>query len=371
MLPPLLPFIMWEFGLTYFEVGLLSASFIFTNAMLQFPMGLMADRYNRRNMAVLGLVAASIATLLTASSRILTHLMIFQALAGIGASTYHPVGGSLISEVYPRQVRGKAMGIHLGIANLGSFMTPVAVGFLMLTIGWRSCFILFSLPGFVVAAVFWLMVKERRRTASSSTKLNLNVRRLITNRTLLILSLVFIISSMRYRGVTTFVPLLAVNAYNLEASIAAMLLGFIYLMGSVAPLIGGTLSDRFGRRYLAAVLFAVTALVIYLLASAPTVPLFILGLLLFGFSITASGPILTAFTADTVPRELWGSAFGFLFTMGMGIGVLIPPMVGYLTDVAGFYTAFTILALISSTGAVLILKAREAPRSDIKDQEVT
>lgn len=173
LLPPLIPLIKWEFGLTYFEVGLLSASFILTNAMLQFPMGMMADRYNRKIMAVLGLVAASVATLLTASSQVFIHLVIFQAMVGIGASTYHPVGDSLISEVYPRRVRGRAMGIHLGVANLGSFITPIVAGFLMLIIGWRSCFILFSLPGFVVAMVFWLMVEESHRE-SSRPELNLS-----------------------------------------------------------------------------------------------------------------------------------------------------------------------------------------------------
>jgi MFS family permease len=136
-LGPLLPFIIPAFNLNYTQAGRLGFTYYLVYGIFNYPSGHWADRYGRKRMIFLFLIISSVATLLMAFSHSFWQLLIFCGLAGLGGGLYHASGTSLVSDVFPAQRRGFALGIHGSGGALGILLTFILGGGIASLFGWR------------------------------------------------------------------------------------------------------------------------------------------------------------------------------------------------------------------------------------------
>jgi MFS family permease len=113
VLVPLLPLLRQDFGLNYFQSGVLVSSFSLSYGFGQIPMALLADRFSRRSLIVLGLIGTS----LSAMAVVLTNaywqmIPCFIALGLLGA-TYHAPASSFLSQSVQPDQRGRSLGTHI------------------------------------------------------------------------------------------------------------------------------------------------------------------------------------------------------------------------------------------------------------------
>jgi hypothetical protein len=111
-LPPILPLLVNDFAISYAEAGGLLTVFYVVYSVFQLPAGALADRIGQRWILAIGMVVLSGGILLAAGAQDYRTLVFAEALAGLGGSTYHPAGMSLISDLEGTSTEGKAMGIH-------------------------------------------------------------------------------------------------------------------------------------------------------------------------------------------------------------------------------------------------------------------
>lgn len=102
--------------------------------------GTVGDRYGRKialgaGMAVFGLGAIGAA--LSDSS---SMLIVMRGIQGLGAAFALPATLSIITDVFPREERGKAIAIWTAIGALGIALGPALGGYLVDTFGWNSVF---------------------------------------------------------------------------------------------------------------------------------------------------------------------------------------------------------------------------------------
>jgi MFS family permease len=136
-------------------------SYVLLLAGLLLLAGSVGDRFGRRRWMAVGLAifgAASAGAALATSS---AFLIAMRGLQGVGAAFVLPATLSIITDVFPRHERAKAIGIWTGVGALAIGIGPALGGYLVTHVGWSAVFWL-HVP-IVIAALFGLLIVPESR----------------------------------------------------------------------------------------------------------------------------------------------------------------------------------------------------------------
>jgi len=153
------------------------------------------------------------------------------------------------------------------------------------------------------------------------------------------------------------------------AGLTHTMAGYVWSAASLANiparLVGGFLGDRFPKNILLGIATMLMAVSTYVLAIASSEEMAFAYAILYGLGWGMRTPIMNALQADYFGRKSLGKIVGWLQSLSLPITISAPILIGYMADVQGTYRwAFTITALVSIPGAVLILLAtRPKPRA--------
>lgn len=120
-------------------------------------------------------------------------------------------------------------------------------------------------------------------------------------------------------------------------------MSLFHLMGIVASLSMGTLSDKLGRALVILIVGSISAacsFVIGWLIGLPIGFIFVIGMI-YAFSALGDSPILSAGITESVEPSYLGAAFALRGLLGFGAGALSPLMFGALLDLANPGSAYT------------------------------
>lgn len=166
----LAPFIKAELGLTNTQIGLLTGLLFATfYATIAIPIAWMADRYNRVNIVSAALIVWSGFTALTGFAGSFLHIGLARMGVGIGEAGGSPPSHSIISDLYDKENRPKAlaiysMGIPFGIM-FAYFATAMIAGETADNVPWRRIFIFLGCVGIGLAVLVRLVLREPIRGA--------------------------------------------------------------------------------------------------------------------------------------------------------------------------------------------------------------
>jgi EmrB/QacA subfamily drug resistance transporter len=137
-------------------------SYLLVFAGLLLTMGTIGDRFGRKRALQTGLAlfgGASLAVLFVDSAN---GLIAVRAAMGIGGALIMPATLSIISNVFPREERGKAIGIWAGMASMGIGLGPLFGGLLLEYFDWTSVFLLNVPVAAIAIAAGAILVPESR-----------------------------------------------------------------------------------------------------------------------------------------------------------------------------------------------------------------
>src|SRR6476469_1496808 len=131
-------------------------------AVLLVTGGRLGDLFGRRRTFLFGVVTFAASTAFIGFAQTDTWLVAGRAIQGISAAFMMPGTLSIISNTFPAEERGKAIGTWAGVSALALAIGPVVGGFLVQNVSWQSIFFL-NLPVAVGAVVITLFaVRESR-----------------------------------------------------------------------------------------------------------------------------------------------------------------------------------------------------------------
>jgi ACS family glucarate transporter-like MFS transporter len=261
-----------EFRLTDVQLGAVFSAFVFGYALVQPFAGRMADALGAYRSVAIAIVWWGVFTAITAlvPSNLEYSLAILigvRFLLGIGEAVIFPATNRLVSMWIPSRERGLANGVIFAGVGIGGGVAPPLVTFIMITFGWRWAFYASALIGFVVGALWLILVRDRpqdRRAVGAEERAYIEAgvgaikpatpgrsgwwRPILDRQVALLTFSYFCYGYVAYIFFSWFfVYLSTVRGLNLKASAFYAMLPFIAM--TVFSTLGGLLSDRLVTLY--------------------------------------------------------------------------------------------------------------------------
>jgi EmrB/QacA subfamily drug resistance transporter len=374
-----LPSIQKDLGATISGLEWTINGYTLSFAVLLATGGRLGDIFGRRRMFLVGVVVFAVTSATAGLAPDQTSLVISRVVQGVGAALMMPGTLSIITDAFPPEERGKAMGTWAGVSALALAVGPVLGGFLTEHVSWRAIFYI-NIPvaiGAVLATLF--AVRESRDTSVGREVDYAGVAILTAGLTALILALVegnawgwsspeiiallvgaavalpvFVFVENRVKAPMVQFDLLSDRNF-LGAVVVAMVISFgmlgvffflaLYMQDilhyspleagvrflpstlmivGVAP-VAGRLSDRFGPRWLIAgglVLVAASLFSFSRIAVDSTYLDLLPGFMLLGIGIAMTMSPMTSAAMNAVPVQKAGVASGVLSMFRMVGGSL-------------------------------------------------
>ncbi|WP_174876213.1 MFS transporter [Acrocarpospora corrugata] len=139
-------------GATQGELEWAMNSYTLVFAGLLFTFGVLGDRFGRKRMLLIGMVLFGLASLASAYSQDPMQLIIARSLMGIGGAAIMPATLAIISNVFPINERGKAIGIWAAGVGIAVAIGPITGGLLLEHFWWGSVFLI-NVPIVLLAIV--------------------------------------------------------------------------------------------------------------------------------------------------------------------------------------------------------------------------
>jgi EmrB/QacA subfamily drug resistance transporter len=122
-------------------------SMMLPSAVLQIPFGKVGDMIGRKKLLVTGIIlfsAASFCCLFVESGAL---LLVMRFVQGIASAMMFGVSVAIIMNIFPREERGKAIGINTAVIYMALAAGPFLGGMATHYFGWRSIFLITALMG--------------------------------------------------------------------------------------------------------------------------------------------------------------------------------------------------------------------------------
>lgn len=370
---PLFEFLKKDFLLSDFELGLLGTVFMVVHSLASVPLGILADRWIRKNIIAIGVIIWSLATFISGLVQNFHQLLFARSIVGTGEAAYGPAATSIIADKYPESKRAWASSIfHLGMFA-GGTLGMISAGVIGTYLGWRMCFFIVGIPGLILATLSWKIyepykVPRGNIFASGKSRLNLKYD---TKEILSLFELKPFISVLAGGVLLTFtsgaiiswITEFLVRYHTYTVSEASLTIGFIILSAGLMGIYsGGYLADFFYNKFtiprslVIAVGFLISTPMLLLVVNTET-NFILLAAIFFGsfFMAWYYGP-LVAIIQDIVPSGLKATAYAFyLFFVHLLGDTTSPSVIGKISDLSSLKFAFYLPIATNFLGALFFL----------------
>ena len=341
--------------------GALASATLLASAGGGMLFGVIADRYGRTRALMGSVLVYSIFTAACGFANNVWQLAVFRVLLGIGMGGEWASGAALVSETWPAQHRGKALGFMQSAWAIGYGLAALVTMIVLPRWGWRAVFFVGILPAFFTLWVrrnveepeIWRTLQSKPAAARMpfATIFAPGMWRITVAITLMNACTMF-----AWWGFNLWLPgylVMPQSAGGVGLSTTIMT-SFVIAM-QVGMWFGyvtfGFISDQIGRRrsYVIYTLTAATLIGVYVSIRLP-VALLLLGPAV-AFFATGYFSGFGAVTAELYPTDIRATAQGFTYNIGRIASAAAPYTVGSLAQSRGFDVA------LSTTSVAFVLAA--------------
>ena len=354
--------IMRELSISRETAGALGSLTLLASAAGGIAFGVVADRYGRTRALIASVLIYSIFTAACGFAQTVAQLAVFRIFLGIGMGGEWASGAALVSETWPAQHRGKALGLMQSAWAVGYGAAALVTGLVLPVWGWRAVFFIGILPAFftlwvrrsVEEPALWQAAARARTSWSEALEamflppmLGLTLAVTIMNA----------FTMFAWWGFNLWLPsYLRSPAAQGGVGLSPQVMAMFVLAMQVGMWFGyvtfGFISDRIGRKrtYIGYLLTAAVLLYVYVSIRQPTA-LLVLGPFV-AFVATGYFSGFGAVTAEIYPTAIRATAQGFTYNIGRIASAVAPLAVGTLAETQGFGAALSMSSLAFLLAAV-------------------
>ena len=364
---PLLPaFLFLALGASPFAIGVIEGFAESVASLLKLFSGYISDRFGTRKLLVfIGYALAAITRPFLAFAGTWPQVLTVRLTDRVGKGIRGAPRDALIAGSVPKKDRGFAFGFNRAADHFGAVLGPIAAFLLLMIFAvdpqnptlreYQQVFLFASVPVVIGLLIVGIFVRENAKKPAAPTEpapppLKLSLHGFDGNfKRYLVIVAIFTLSNS-----TDAFLLLRATQVGISPAVLPLLWMTLHFSKVVFSLLGGGLSDRFGRKGVIVSGWIVYALVYcgfaFVTSAWQCWALFIVYGAYFGLTEGAE----KAFVADMVPEGKRGTAYG-LFNLAIGITVFPASLLfGLLWTEFNEVTAFLLSAGVSIVAVVLL-----------------
>jgi MFS family permease len=351
---PVLPLFAASLDATPAEIGWIVMASTIPGILISYPAGALSDHLGKRRVLLASLVVFATAPFLYLVIETAWQLMAVRFYHGFATAIFGTVASAAIAARYSAD-RAARLSTYSSVTIVGRSIAPFLGGTLISLASFGAVYVACAIAGMLALGAGLLLRDHEPRP---TTKLELphfwaSLKTVLRDRGIMLVSLVEAAQYLVFGAIEAFLALyassLGIPAWQIGAILGVQLLSIVF----AKPLMG-KVSDRVGRRRVILPGLLIGAASVVLL---PYFPNFI-GLsalsLVFGLGFASVTSSTAALVADLTRDGRYGSSMGVLRTV-MDVGQSIGPVLtGFMVGVAGYASAFTLLAAILAAAALML-----------------
>lgn len=365
---PLLPFFLTRvLGAGAVSLGIVEGAAEAANSVLKILSGRIADRSARKRPLVLfGYSVSSLARPLIAVTTNWPQVFMVRVLDRVGKGVRGAPRDAMLATWATPQTRGKVYGFHRAMDHAGAVLGPALASVFLLFFPdrYRTLFALTIVPGAIAVALILLVKEETEANSAADIRLEPDGVDDTDSRTAARQELpraftmfMMVLTLFALGNSTDAFLLLKLTDVAGSAKYVPLMWAALHVVKATTSVVGGSWSDRIGRRTVIALGWLVYAVVYAGFAVSTTLEALVVWFLVYGFYFGFAEGTEKALVADLAPEARRGLAFG-IYNAVQGIGALAASVVfGVLWSAYGPAVAFGVGAALGLTATALLFAA--------------
>lgn len=317
----------WSIEKLFASWGIIPLAIVFLNI----PAGLIGDKYGIRKVVGIGIIIMSIAGALRGLSDSYLEFMIWTFVFGCTFPFAAVLLPKALGVYFTSKELGMANGIVLGAYGAGAAFSLMFSGTIISSAvgGWQNVVYLYGVLSLIIGIVWLMTVKDRPVEEPSTEGAKVSTAGillgLLKNREVLVLCLIYFLTTGAWLGISGAYPSLAVNGRGLEPQVAHFVISIALVAFVIGCFIIPTVSDKIGLRrpiYCIGIFLSGLCMFITCVSKPPMIWVWvsIWGLAGAGIPLIFSMPM----EMPQVGPAIGGTAIGLIMAVGNLGGFLFP-----------------------------------------------
>jgi MFS family permease len=360
LLNVLYPLLQSQFGLSYGAIGALKTCYSGAMATGQIPSGHLAERFGGVRILAIGTMLIAAGYCLAGLSGSLYGVIAGLLLAGLGASTQHPIGSSLVAAAYRGPRSRTALGTYNFTGDVGKVLLPALFALIAAALGWQQALVIMAALAVLGAGIILASLKPivTHGTAEPSKAVAGQDR----PWAYWLLFSIHIADDLVRTGFLIFLPFL-LRDKGADLPTIGLGLSLMFAGGAAGKLVMGWVGERLG--VVPSVVLTEVATTLLILAALPlSLDYALLLLPAVGLMLNGTSSVLYGTVPEFVSPERRTKAFAVFYTGGSVASATGPLLFGLLGDVIGLTTALAAVACVALTTVPMVWALRPAFRNE-------
>lgn len=346
-----------EFGLASDETGMIISGFFLAYSITQLIGGYLVDRLGSKTILTGAVGLWSVATACTGMATGILGLVVSRFFVGMGEAVFPSGSSVVIAQQFDKSKMARAKSFLQSGASVGFAMGSVVVTTLIAFFNWRMMFFVLGMLGMGLALVLWLVLRSSayHQTASPAaspardkTSEKRRLLEIVTRPLTWQIAACYFFTNIVFWGLQSWLPSYWIKVKGMSMVSMGAWSMLPPTLGFISFLVCGWLLDRFfqGReKFLIAIGSSVSALFIWLMFNASSVPIAFAWLSLSNIFLNAISISVFVTIIKQYPKASVGTATGLINSVAQIGSFLSPLVIGYLLKLTNqnYSTAFLMI----------------------------
>jgi FSR family fosmidomycin resistance protein-like MFS transporter len=357
LLNVLYPLLQAQFGLNYAAIGALKTVYSGAMAVGQIPSGKLAVRFGGVRVLAIGTALVAVGYGLAGITGSLYGVIAGLLLVGLGGSTQHPIGSSLVSAAFSGLRSRTALGTYNFTGDVGKVVLPALFALIAAALGWQQALIVIAAlavagVGVILATLRPVPLHDKGDDSKSAMAGQDRAW------AYWLLFSIHIADDLVRTGFLIFLPFL-LRDKGADIPTIGLGLSLLFAGGATGKLVMGWVGEKLG--VVASVILTEVATTALILALLPlSLPLALALLPLVGLVLNGTSSVLYGTVPEFVSPEKRTHAFAIFYTGGSVAGATGPLISGFVGDAVGLPIALSIVSCIALTTVPMVWALRPA-----------